>query len=133
METLTDVARRHDETVLTAREELVHAVRAATAGGMTQSEIARAIGRSQPEVSRLLRFHGTTPLARRVRGARRCDRATRTDPELFGTAWPSMWGMRNRIAHGYLLVETDIVRSTVDRDVPRIIGVIEAALDHTDC
>jgi predicted nucleotidyltransferase len=45
----------------------VHAVRQAAAEGMTQAEIARQIGRSQPEVSRLLRFHGTTPLARRLR------------------------------------------------------------------
>ncbi len=30
-------------------------------------EIARKVGRSQPEVSRLLRFHGTSPLARRLR------------------------------------------------------------------
>ena len=34
---------------------------------MTQSQIAVAIGRSQPEVSRLLRFHGTTHLARNLR------------------------------------------------------------------
>lgn len=34
---------------------------------MTQTEIARRIGRSQPEVSRLLRFHGTSPLARNLR------------------------------------------------------------------
>ena len=34
---------------------------------MTQTEIATAIGRSQPEVSRLLHFHGTSPHARRVR------------------------------------------------------------------
>lgn len=34
---------------------------------MTQAQIAAAIGRSQPEVSRLLHFHGTTPLARRLR------------------------------------------------------------------
>ena len=37
---------------------------------MTQAEIAREIGRSQPEVSRLLRFHGTSPLARTLRAAR---------------------------------------------------------------
>lgn len=34
---------------------------------MTQTEIAQQIGRSQPEVSRLLRFHGTSSLARRLR------------------------------------------------------------------
>lgn len=34
---------------------------------MTQAQIASEIGRSQPEVSRLLHFHGTSPLARRLR------------------------------------------------------------------
>lgn len=50
-----------------ARAELVRAVRAAAAEGMTQAEIAEEIGRSQPEVSRLLRFHGTSPRARALR------------------------------------------------------------------
>lgn len=43
-----------------------------------------------------------------------------------------MRGMRNRIAHGYLLVETRIVRSTVERDVPSILALIDAALAHED-
>jgi predicted nucleotidyltransferase len=34
---------------------------------MTQSQIAREIGRSQPEVNRLLRFRGSTPLAKTLR------------------------------------------------------------------
>jgi len=34
---------------------------------MSQTQIASEIGRSQPEVSRLLHFHGTSPLARRLR------------------------------------------------------------------
>ena len=34
---------------------------------MTQAQIAAEIGRSQPEVSRLLHFHGNRPLARRLR------------------------------------------------------------------
>ena len=61
------VARRTDEATARARAELVCAVRRAAAEGMTQVQIARQIGRSQPEVSRLLRFHGTSPLARKVR------------------------------------------------------------------
>ncbi|KGN40804.1 HepT-like ribonuclease domain-containing protein [Knoellia aerolata] len=47
---------------------------------------------------------------------------------LFGDVWNQMWGMRNRIAHGYLLVEPAIVRSTVDRDLPMMIEVVEAAI-----
>lgn len=64
---LTEVSRRADEAIAAARAELVCAVRRAAAAGMTQKQIAQQIGRSQPEVSRLLRFHGTTPLARRLR------------------------------------------------------------------
>jgi uncharacterized protein with HEPN domain len=47
---------------------------------------------------------------------------------LFGDVWNQMWGMRNRIAHGYLLVEPAIVRSTVDRDLPMMIEVVEAGI-----
>lgn len=38
--------------------------------------------------------------------------------------------MRNRIAHGYLLIDADIVRSTLERDVPAIITRIQTALDE---
>ncbi len=47
---------------------------------------------------------------------------------LFGDSWPLMWGMRNRIAHGYLLVDPVIVRRTLELDVPAIIGGIRLAL-----
>ena len=63
-------SRESDAAVREARADLVRAVRQAAASGMTQSEIAEQIGRSQPEVSRLLRFHGTTPLGKRLRAAR---------------------------------------------------------------
>lgn len=64
---LGELARRTDKTVAEARADLVRAVRHAFTHGMTQTQIAREIGRSQPEVSRLLRFHGRTLLARRLR------------------------------------------------------------------
>lgn len=64
------MARESDAAVRAARSRLTEAVRRAAAEGMTQQEIARAIGRSQPEVSRLLRFRGDSPLAERVRAAR---------------------------------------------------------------
>lgn len=67
MTDLADVARHSDEVTARARADLVRAVRQASAQGMTQSQIAATIGRSQPEVSRLLRFHGTTPLAHHLR------------------------------------------------------------------
>lgn len=64
---LVDVARRSDEAVANARAELVSAVRQALAQGLTQAQIARLIGRSQPEVSRLLRFHGRSALGMQLR------------------------------------------------------------------
>lgn len=67
MSFLAEVARRSDASVAHARAELVRAVRQAAVRGMTQAEIAREIGRSQPEVSRLLRFHGTSPRALALR------------------------------------------------------------------
>lgn len=69
--TLAEVARASDALTAHARAELVRAVRAAAAEGMTQAHIAAEIGRSQPEVSRLLHFHGGSPLARRLRAAAR--------------------------------------------------------------
>ena len=48
--------------------------------------------------------------------------------QMFGTDWSLMWGMRNRIAHGYLLVDTAIVRQTLAQDVPKIIDCIRSGL-----
>ncbi|MBB1511250.1 nucleotidyltransferase domain-containing protein [Tessaracoccus sp. MC1679] len=65
--TLAEAARHADQLIAQGRGELVRAVRQASAAGKTQAQIAAEIGRSQPEVSRLLRFHGTSPLSRRLR------------------------------------------------------------------
>jgi len=45
--------------------------------------------------------------------------------QIFGDDWPLMWGMRNRIAHGYMLVDADIVRATIAQDVPKITEKIQ--------
>ncbi|MDO5635388.1 MAG: DUF86 domain-containing protein [Micrococcus sp.] len=44
-----------------------------------------------------------------------------TRSELFGADWPLMWGLRNRIAHGYLLIDHQIIEATLARDIPRIL------------
>jgi len=64
---LAETARHADDLMAQGRAELVRAVRLAAAAGKTQTQIAAEIGRSQPEVSRLLHFHGTSPLGRRLR------------------------------------------------------------------
>ena len=47
---------------------------------------------------------------------------------LFADSWPLMWGVRNRIAHGCLLVNATIVRRTIEDDVPPIVATIRRAL-----
>ncbi len=87
---LADVARRSDAAVRDARAELVHAVRGASRQGLTQAQIAQLIGRSQPEVARLLRFHGRGPLALRLRRHARqvralIDQAGGSNVRVFGS------------------------------------------------
>lgn len=41
-----------------------------------------------------------------------------------------MWGMRNRITHGYLLVDPVIVHSTIERDLPAMVDDINVALEQ---
>lgn len=65
--TLTAVAQEATELIDRGRHALVSAIREAHASGMSQREIAAAVGRSQPEVNRLLRFHGTGPNGIRLR------------------------------------------------------------------
>lgn len=54
------------------------------------------------------------------------DPAVRAD--LFGDDWRLMWGMRNRISHGYLLVDSSIIRETVKHDIPGIVADIRKYL-----
>ena len=44
---------------------------------------------------------------------------------LFGDKWTAMWGMRNRITHGYLLVSAPIIRRTLEADIPDLVEQIE--------
>lgn len=100
---LADLARRSDDTVARARADLVRAVRQASAQGMTQQQIASAINRSQAEVSRLLHFHGTSPLARHLR--QNASQIRRMIAEVGG---------RNLRVFGSVATETDRSGSDVD-------------------
>lgn len=68
--TLRKQADEADASIRHGRALLVEAVRKADADGLSQRQIAQAIGRSQPEVNRLLRFHGSSPGGLAVRRAR---------------------------------------------------------------
>lgn len=50
--------------------------------------------------------------------------------DLFGDDWPVIWGMRNRIAHGYAWIDIETVRATVDEDLPAVEAVVRARLEQ---
>ncbi len=57
-------AHAADELRARARDQLVAAARRGACAGLTQRQIAEAMGRSQPEISRLLHFLPSTPRGR---------------------------------------------------------------------
>jgi predicted nucleotidyltransferase len=67
IEQLKAQARAADLLHARSRKMLVDAVRAGVKAGLSQREIAAAVRRSQPEVSRLVRFQGDSPLGRKLR------------------------------------------------------------------
>ena len=71
IERLKEQARAADKLHERSRALLVDAVRSGASAGLSQREIAAAVGRSQPEVSRLLRFQGRSELGRRLTQNRR--------------------------------------------------------------
>lgn len=100
---LRDVARSCDAKVAQARADLVRAVRRAYRSGLTQTEIAAQIGRSQPEVNRLLRFHGGTARGRTLRAHRAEVQRILSDA-----------GMRHVRVFGSTAKETDSDASDID-------------------
>ncbi len=82
---------------------LVNAVRSGAALGLSQREIAAAIDRSQPEVSRLLRFRGHSPLAKSLAKNRR---------KVLETA--GAHGATNLRVFGSVALGTDTSESDID-------------------
>lgn len=82
---------------------LRNAAREAATAGMSQRDIARAINRSQPEVSRLLRFSPTSARGRQL-AAKRSE--VRTALKSAGHRNPRVFGS---VAHG-----TDTPNSDID-------------------
>lgn len=61
-------------------------------------------------------------LAAGIDALAKLDDATRE--RLFGSTWRNMKGMRNHIAHGYFLVDGDLVRSTLRNELPGVLAVL---------
>jgi uncharacterized protein with HEPN domain len=54
-------------------------------------------------------------LAAAIDASSRLSEAARA--EAFGTLWPAVRATRNRIVHGYVTVDAEIVRATVEHDL----------------
>lgn len=67
LDKLRSQAQTAEQLHAQSRQLLTTAVREGIKAGLSQREIALAIGRSQPEISRLLRFHGSSRLGMLVR------------------------------------------------------------------
>ncbi len=46
----------------------------------------------------------------------------------FGDDWKLMWATRNRIAHGYAFIDLEIIRSTVEKDLPAFEAELRSTL-----
>ena len=90
------------------------------------SNFELAVEHSQLDLDRQVVLDGASlRLAAGIEALSRLELEVRT--ALFGDRWAVMWGMRNRIAHGYLLIEPDIVRRTLRNDLPVLVSEIRAA------
>lgn len=108
---------RHDDQV-SMRHMLDHAREACA--------IARGRKRSDLESDRMLQL-SLTRLAEIVgEAASRVSISTREKyPEI---PWPDIVGMRNRLIHGYDIVDLDLLWDTVETDLPSLIAQLEAIL-----
>ena len=52
--------------------------------------------------------------------------------ELSNIPWRAIIGMRNRLIHGYDFADIDILRKTVDEDLPALIAELEDIVSSED-
>lgn len=115
-------AQEADAAMRQGRALLVNAIRLADSAGLSQRQIAEAVGRSQAEVNRLLRFHGDSP------GGFALRRARRDVVEALASA-----GLENARVFGSVARGDDTVQSDVDLLVTarRSLGLL--ALARAEC
>ena len=87
---LIDSATQAEDLITKGRLQLISAIRTAARSGMSQRDIAKAIGKSQPEVHRLLHFNTKTPIGRKIRKSKPeilelLARHGITHPRIFGS------------------------------------------------
>jgi uncharacterized protein with HEPN domain len=108
---------RHDDRV-SLLQMRSHAQEAVAMGrGKTQDDIA-ADRKLQLALTRLIEIVGEA--------AARVSPETRLrHPEI---PWPAMVGMRNRLIHGYDMVDWAVLQSTISVDLPQLVSALDAIL-----
>ncbi len=60
--------------------------------------------------------------------------ANRVSPETRDTSpgipWPQIVGMRNRLVHGYDVIDLDLLRRTIKEDLPPLIAALREVLEE---
>lgn len=121
VERLRTQAREADRLHERSRQMLAEAVRAGARAGLTQQQIAQAVGRSQPEVSRLLKFHGSTTLGLALRKKRL---------EIIAVA--ATYGATNIRVFGSMVKGVDPSDAGIDLLVSREVGASKGALEELE-
>lgn len=108
---------RHDDQI-SLRQMRSHAQEAVAMGrGKTQDEIA-ADRKLQLALTRLIEIVGEA--------ATRVSQETRLrHPQI---PWPEMVGMRNRLIHGYDMVDWAVLQGTITVDLPQLVTQLDAIL-----
>lgn len=52
-----------------------------------------------------------------------------TSPSCADTSSAATWATRNRIAHGYIHIDLEMIRATVERDIPMVEGRLRAEIE----
>ncbi|WP_207484810.1 nucleotidyltransferase domain-containing protein [Microbacterium sp. SD291] len=114
LDEIRDEARRADALQRESRDLLLDATHRAAAAGLSQREIARIVGRSQPEVSRLLKQAPPGPLALRVSSER---------PRLLDIL--AKYGVTDARIFGSVATRAETARSDIDLliDAPGAFGL----------
>ena len=111
------MSRREDRVSL--KDMLGHAREAVELLGDASREDLGRHRVMQPALTRLVEIVGEA--ANRVSPATR-----RESPEI---PWPQIIGMRNRLAHGYDVIDLDLLRDTVISDLPPLIAVLREIVE----
>lgn len=65
-------------------------------------------------------------LATAIEAVAGIDRDTRDGA--FGDDWPLVWSTRNRIVHGYAIIDRDLIAATIANDLPEFEAAIRRLL-----